>query len=286
MRVFWKVLAVLAVFCLAQTADCADLSRKVEFKQISAQLETIENNLKNNELSIEQIDEHTSELYALSNELFETKRFNEREAKVVQKQLDALGGLEDGGKELQEISATRNELKNELALLKSRIAETDVLQVKIDDLNLLILNFKSQKVLGNLVDKQEVLLLPQTFFASFKALGVFFLDLVQSPVHWYQRLDESSRSYVLTYFIPFVFILIAAIWLGLVLKHFILKNWGYKDFKETDDVCYFYPGFEYKQFIEEHEWEFIMCMMELEGVLVAVAETLDYLVMLHYHGII
>lgn len=35
------------------------------------------------------------------------------------------------------------------------------------------------------------------------------------------------------------------------------KNWGYKDFKETDDVCYFYPGFEYKQFIEEHEryWE-------------------------------
>lgn len=35
------------------------------------------------------------------------------------------------------------------------------------------------------------------------------------------------------------------------------KNWGYKDFKETDDVCYFYPGFEYKQFIEKHEcyWE-------------------------------
>ena len=35
------------------------------------------------------------------------------------------------------------------------------------------------------------------------------------------------------------------------------KNWGYKDFNKTDDVCYFYPGFEYKQFIEEHEryWE-------------------------------
>ena len=40
------------------------------------------------------------------------------------------------------------------------------------------------------------------------------------------------------------------------------------------------------QFIEGHEWEFIMSMMELEGVLVAVAETLDYLLMLHYHGII
>lgn len=34
-------------------------------------------------------------------------------------------------------------------------------------------------------------------------------------------------------------------------------NWGYKDFNNTDDVCYFYPGFEYKQFVSKHEsyWE-------------------------------
>ena len=178
MRAFLKVLLIVGCFCFMQNAYSADLSRKVEFKQISAQLEAIESSLKNDQISIEQIDQQTSDLYTLSNELMETKRFNEREAKVVQKQLDALGNLEEGGKELQEISNTRDELKNELALLKSRIAETDVLQVKIDDLNLLILNFKSQKVLGNLVDKQEVLLLPQIFFASFKALGVFFLDLV------------------------------------------------------------------------------------------------------------
>lgn len=35
------------------------------------------------------------------------------------------------------------------------------------------------------------------------------------------------------------------------------KNWGYKDLKDTDDVCYFNPGFDYKEFIEHHEqyWE-------------------------------
>ena len=31
------------------------------------------------------------------------------------------------------------------------------------------------------------------------------------------------------------------------------KNWGYKDFRETDDVCYFNPGFDYKLFLDEHE---------------------------------
>lgn len=40
------------------------------------------------------------------------------------------------------------------------------------------------------------------------------------------------------------------------------------------------------QFVEEHEWEFIMCMLELEGVLLAVDETLNYLIMLHNHGVI
>ena len=39
------------------------------------------------------------------------------------------------------------------------------------------------------------------------------------------------------------------------------------------------------QFIEEHGWEFIMSMLELEGVLLAVDETFNYLIMLHKQGI-
>lgn len=209
--------------------NAADLSRKVEFKKLSEQLVEIEKNLKNNEISIEEIDEQTTELYEISNELAETKRFNEREAKLVQKQLNAMGELEEGGKELRELTKKREELKNELSLLKSRIAETDILQVKIDDLNMQTLNFKSQKVIGDLVDKKEPILLPQTFFASFKSLAVFGLDIVRSPIHWYQRLDENAQAYVLTYSIPIIFILIAAIWLGLILRKLILKNWGYKE---------------------------------------------------------
>lgn len=214
---------------ICNRANAADLSRKVEFKKLSEQLVEIEKKLKNNEISIEEIDEQTTELYEISNELAETKRFNEREAKLVQKQLNAMGELEEGGKELRELTKKREELKNELSLLKSRIAETDILQVKIDDLNMQTLNFKSQKVIGDLVDKKEVIILPQTFFASFKSLAVFGLDIVRSPIHWYQRLDENARAYVLTYSIPIIFILIAAVWLGLILRKLILKNWGYKE---------------------------------------------------------
>ena len=156
MRRFFKLIFTVTIALFLCTApNAADLSRKVEFKKLSDQLVQVEKNLKNEQISIEEIDKHTTELYEISNELAEIKRFNEREAKVVQKQLNAMGDLEEGGKELKELSRKREELKNELSLLKSRIAETDILQVKIDDLNMQTLNFKSQRVIGDLVDKRR-----------------------------------------------------------------------------------------------------------------------------------
>ena len=216
----------LFVFSLILNVQAADLSRKVEFKGISEELSQIEARLKDNTLTLENVDAETTNLYNLSNNLSETKRFNERELKLVQKQLDAMGEKNEG--ELKELSNKRDELNEELVLLKSRIAETDILQVKIDNLNMLILNFKSQKVFGDLVNKQEALFLPQTFLSMTKSLAVFLLDIARSPVHWYQRLDETAKSYVFTYMIPGIFILALAIWFGMILRRFILKSWGYK----------------------------------------------------------
>lgn len=40
------------------------------------------------------------------------------------------------------------------------------------------------------------------------------------------------------------------------------------------------------QFIEEHEWEFIMCMMELDVALAALSTTLGIIIKLQHAGII
>lgn len=225
-RFFKFIFAFVFVFFLGLNLQAADLSRKVEFKTISEELSGIETRLKDDTLSLENVDVETTHLYNLSNNLSETKRFNERELRLVQKQLDALGEKTEG--ELRELSNKRSELNEELVLLKSRIAETDILQVKIDNLNMLILNFKSQKVFGDLMNKKEALFVPQTFLSVTKSLVVFLLDIARSPIHWYQRLDENAKSYVLTYTIPSIFILVVVVWFGMILKRFILKNWGYK----------------------------------------------------------
>lgn len=221
------IFACLMLF-FGQMANAAD-DNVIEFNAISKKLSSIENSLNEGTFTIQSVDENANFLYQTSNELETAKRENERQAKIVQKQLDALGEEPtDGTKELDVIAKKRKEFKSELAVLKSHIAEAGILQVKIDELNLLILNSRNQRILGNLVNKQSALFEPQNFIAGMKAFIGFIWDITISPVKWYAELNSSDKSYVLTYLIPAFFILIGAFWLGLILRRFIIKNWGYR----------------------------------------------------------
>ena len=224
---FFSILCFSVLLTMAASAD--EHGHLFDFNKILQTLNTMENNLKSGNYTIQSVDENTNYLYQISNEIDEIKRGNEREARIVQKQLDALGDEpQDGIKELDVIAKKRTEFKNELAILKSHIAESDILQVKIDELNLLMLNSRNQKLLGDLVDKKAVLIKPENFISGLTALMGFLWDIAASPVRWYRGLDTSARSYVLTYLIPAFFILVTAFWIGLILRRFIMRNWGYR----------------------------------------------------------
>ena len=224
---FFSVLC-LSVLIMLPGKTFAD-DNALDFNKISQQLGTLEQNLQNGNFSLQNIDEHTNFLYETSKNIAAFKQDNERDARFVQKQLDALGEEPtDGTQELKVIADKRTEFKNELSILKGRIAEADILQVKIDELNLLILSARNQKLLGNLVDKQAVLIEPKNFIGAVKDLIQFLWDIAVSPAEWYKGLDTSDKGAVLTYLIPIIIILIAAFWLGLFLRRLIMKNWGYR----------------------------------------------------------
>jgi small-conductance mechanosensitive channel len=231
MKLFFNLLFALCLSCLsvspALSADSE--STGINYVQLTKTLTDMEKKIKNSESALQDIDNDSNILYEISAQLETAKRDNEREARSIQKQIDALGAEpEDGIEELDVIANKRKEFKNELAVINSRISETNILQVKIEELNVLILNARNQKVLGNLFDKQSPLAQPQIFVKSLTAFVVFFWDIVKSPVEWYKNLDDSSKSYVLTYLIPAFFILIGAFWLGLVLRRLIMRNMGYR----------------------------------------------------------
>ncbi len=211
-------------------ASAQDINQDFEFTQLSKKLSKMEDVLKNGDYTLEGIEENSKFLYDLSGVLQSVKKENEKELKTAQKQLEALGDEpQDDTEELEEMAQKRKEFKNNVAILKNRIAETDILQVKIDELNILILNSRNQKLIGSLVNKQSALIEPQTFISSIKLIVGFFWDIVKSPIVWYQNdLNEQAKNYVLSYVIPIVFILVIALWIGLLLRRLIMNNLGYR----------------------------------------------------------
>ena len=211
-------------------AQAQETQKPFDFTQTSNQLSKMEQNLKSGNYTLENIDENSAFLNNLTTILQSVKKENEKELKTAQKQLEALGAEpEEGAVELDELAKKRQEFKNNLAVLKNKIAETDLLQVKIDELNILILNSRNQKLIGSLVNRQSMFIEPQTFILGIKSLISFFWDIAKSPVVWYNtELNEQAKTYVLSYLIPIFFILIIAFWLGLLLKRLILTNLGYR----------------------------------------------------------
>ncbi len=202
---------------------------ELDFNKITQQLNNIEQNLQSDNFTLQNIDENTNFLYQVSNSISSYKQEHERDVRFVQKQLDALGEEPtDGTTELKVIAEKRQEFKNQLALLKGRIAEADILQVKIDELNLMILSSRNQRLLGNLINRQSVLIEPQNFIAAIRGLIHFAWEITLSPIEWYYNLDTTDRSVVIRYLIPFLIVLIGALWLGLFLRRLIMKNWGYR----------------------------------------------------------
>jgi len=152
-------------------AQAQETQKPFDFTQTSNQLSKMEQNLKSGNYTLENIDENSAFLNNLTTILQSVKKENEKELKTAQKQLEALGAEpEEGAVELDELAKKRQEFKNNLAVLKNKIAETDLLQVKIDELNILLLNSRNQKLIGSLVNKQSALIEPQTFLSGIKLL--------------------------------------------------------------------------------------------------------------------
>lgn len=225
---FFKIFTLL-FFLFNAPLYAAQESEETAFIKFSAGLETLENKLKNNEINIAGFDEQTAYLYQITSKLQASKQENERIARGLQKQLDAMGEEpKDGTQELSIIAQKRKELNNSLSLARSRIAEAEVLLVRIDELNLAFLNARNQTVLGKLLTKQDVLIQPKNFLAGVKVLIAFFWDIATSPVDWFKSLDQETQSHVLNYILPALFLLIGTFWIGFMLRRLIMRSFGYR----------------------------------------------------------
>lgn len=233
----------LGIFCFASTVHAAAKQAKVpttteiaetiginiDFTGINEEISKIQENLDKETISKENIDEYIAYLTQVDAQIAASRKDLERQIKFIQKQLDALGeGPKDGEIEDEVITEQREILSQELAIQNRIVKEADLLVVKIEELNVRTLNVRNQKTYGELMTKQTAFINPLTFFDGVKSYVIFFWDVSKSPIDWYNNLPEEQKSMALFNIISMCFILMIALTLAILLRKFILKNWGYK----------------------------------------------------------
>ena len=210
---------------------------EINYQETSKKLQKIEDLLKSGQVPIQKMSDEVRFLEDTRSRLMSARKSIDQELKFVQKRIDALGEApEDGSQELAIIAQKREEFSKEDAYQKGKLAEADILLTKIDELNALILDIRNRELLGSLITKQSPLYYPHILFGASRQFVEFVFDIIKSPVQWYGELNDEQKDFVKSNIIPVGFTVLFSLWLGIWLRLFIMRRFGYK--KETEHPRY------------------------------------------------
>ncbi|MBR5598860.1 MAG: mechanosensitive ion channel [Alphaproteobacteria bacterium] len=202
--------------------------QEFDYKKISEQFNALEDGLKNNNLSKEDLDK--SQDFLNQTELFLTTFIKEieKEAKYTQDALTAIGVPEEGEVEDASITEMREKYTQSMSVYKGKQIEANLLKTEISRLTALISEARSRLLIGDLVSTPNTIINTNNFIKAFNDAGVFIWDIVSSPFHWYKSLNNNQKQNVHHNILSVLLTLIAILSFGIFLRNFIINHYGYR----------------------------------------------------------
>ena len=236
-----KILPLLlfSFFCLLLTADNVWAQNKAQITQteetltefnylkFSTMLNDMDKILKSGSAKPDYLQSSIRLAGTMRSLALDKKKTLEQDMQYTQKKLDALGILPEGGKESKLLVQKRKEYTDELGMQKGKVAETDIILARLDEIDTRILNLRSKELFGNLLNKQNPLINPSNFFEANKYLLNFVYDMIYSPINWYESLNKTEKAQVYSNVLPVFFIFILSLVLGVYLRLLIMRKFGY-----------------------------------------------------------
>lgn len=229
----WTGTAMVSEPVWAQTAvaetENADNAGEFDYKQVSAQLQQMEAELKANNFTRQSLEEDLNILSEKEMAIDAFVRSIEKQSKYAQDALSAIGDAPaEGELEDESIAEMREKYATAVAGYKSKVIEATLLKTEISRLNAMIAEARSQALLGNLVAEKNMLISPKNFFKAINDAMVFLWEVTRSPVDWYLGLSEEGKE-TLQHNVWYVLLILGvALSVGLWLRQFIIWHWGYK----------------------------------------------------------
>lgn len=217
--------------------------------QTNKQLDTITAKLNSGKASKEETADFVDQLTQIQSALVQARQNYAAELDAVQKKLNALGTPpEKPASEPAAIARQRKDFTTQADNNKAQIAQIDLQNAKIDEINGLILKIRNRQLLDNILVKQSSIFHPQEFWQSLSKFADFVFDLVQSPLNWYQNLSAERQETVKNNILTVIIVMFGALIAGYLLSRYIKRWFGYKADIERPD---------YSQKVRAGIWMFI-----------------------------
>lgn len=225
---------MLSVFVMCSFASLAQNGAEFNAKSINKQLEQIEKRLNSGQADGKVMSEDLKTLNVLQNELNQAKISLNEKLQSVQKRITALGEApKDGVKEAAEISANRKTFQTEEEEIKAKLAQAELINTKIEEINNLILKVRNQTLFNRILVRQTSIFQVKDFGRSIWSFMLFIYDIIKSPFSWYQNLSAEQKATVdengMRAVLVFAFVLVVAVYLNI----YIRRRFGYRDCAEN-----------------------------------------------------
>lgn len=201
----------------------------ININQINTDLNNIETVIRQNTISHKGSQDYIKQLNFFQEELSEERKQNNAQLENLAGKISSLNALTSEGEvEPEDITKQREELLKSVNDVKSKIAAADMALLKIDEINQLILKFRNQNLLDQILVKRDSILHWRTFVTSIKNFAVFLYGIGTYPKTWYEGLSVEQQTKVFEQLNRIILFAIFGIVFILLISHFIKKKLGYR----------------------------------------------------------
>ncbi len=226
--------AVLVCLFLGVVNASAQNLTDTEIKQINTRLDRLETDLNKNKITPSEISANLKIVNNLQDEINQAKNIRTDKLQTLQKKITALGSAPEGNaSEPAEIADQRKSFAADEEKLKSKIAQLDLINAKISEINNLMLKIRNRSLLETIFTRQTSVFQFKEFGAALWRFLAYIATLLKSPYVWYGSLDLQDKQTMRENLLPTILICLIAIVLAAYLSYVIRKRFGYKECTEN-----------------------------------------------------
>ena len=205
----------------------------INYDEINSQLLELEKILLSKNVTVKNTNDYIKILNNIENQILSAKNEDETNLNFVKKRIESLGERPTNNlKEDITLINRRNEFDAEEKILKSKIAKNDLILIKIDELEKVVVSIRNRNLFENIFSRQANILNSTFFIENTKSFIKISTQTVKTATDYYNSLNSEQQKNNKDIISNISLISIFSIVIGIIINISVKKYFNYYKVKK------------------------------------------------------